>query len=516
VNLLARKDAIHNYELPSEDVTLDGYKYSPIADHWVLRALGTTKHFMFDDLIDRGLPAAFKLSFKNVIMVRVRAHSLPSAHVPYTDIRYFLRFLAHRYPDAERISMGHLMAYQASLPADRLYVASRLLTWILYWAELGIPGLDNTAVVYAEDAERSWNVSGKAVKTRCPINGPYTSLEFDGINKALHSSFALAEISLDDYCLCLISQAFAPRPAQLAHLMASDLKATIDNRGLTKYILAIPRAKRRGRPVRSEFKDRVLNHDMGMILAAQVAGVRDRAKAAGFDPNTVPMFPVSLHNLGNDRTDLFASPVTIGKRIARALERLDVKSERTGETINATPTRARRTLGTRLAQEGKPAAVIAEALDHSDLQSVLIYIEERYEMLARLNAQLGFQLAPLAQRFLGKIIQRGADAQNGVLKHVVGTIEDGHAPEDLGGCGKHSFCGLPKPLACYTCIQFRPWDDGPHAQLLEYLCGQRQKQAEIDVRIAESLDDTILAVAWVVMRCAQRATLIGQANDESH
>lgn len=512
MNLPAREETKHDYGLPSEDFTLDGYKYSLIADHWILKALGTTKHFRFYELGDRGLTPSLELSFKNVMMVRVRSHSLPSAHLTYTDLRDFFRFLAHRYPDVERISMGHLIAYQASLPADQLYIASRLLTWILYWGALGIPGLDNHAIAYAEDAERSWNETGKAVKTRCPFNGPYTNLEFDGINKALHSSFALAEISLHDYSLCLVSQAFAPRPVQLAHLMASDLKATIDDRGLTTYILAVPRAKRRGSPVRSEFKDRVLNHDMGMVLATQVASVRDRAKAAGFDSDTVPMFPVSLHNLGKGRTDLFSNPVSIGRRIARALERLAVKSERTGETINATPTR--RTLGTRLAQEGKPAAVIAEALDHSDLQSVLIYIEERYEMLARLNTQLGFQLAPLAQRFLGKIIQRGADAQDGTLRRVLGIIEDGHAPEDLGGCGKHSFCGLPKPLACYTCIQFRPWDDGPHAQLLEYLCEKRQKQAEIDVRIAESLDDTILAVASVVLSCAQMATLTGPANDE--
>ena len=75
----------------------------------------------------------------------------------------------------------------------------------------------------------------------------------------------------------------------------------------------------------------------------------------------------------------------------------------------------------------------------------------------------------------------------------------------MGNCGKHGFCGFLAPIACYTCVNFQPWLDGPHEAVLDYLIGERDRlAAQTDLRIASVNDRTILAVAEVVRLCEAR------------
>jgi hypothetical protein len=74
---------------------------------------------------------------------------------------------------------------------------------------------------------------------------------------------------------------------------------------------------------------------------------------------------------------------------------------------------------------------------------------------------------------------------------------------EMGTCGTESFCGLAAPIACYTCRSFRPWADGPHEAVLNFLLEKRKRIVGVgDVRQAEINDRTILAVAEVVQLCA--------------
>jgi hypothetical protein len=81
------------------------------------------------------------------------------------------------------------------------------------------------------------------------------------------------------------------------------------------------------------------------------------------------------------------------------MESLSAISERTGETMKITPTRLRRTRGTRAAMEGHGVLVIAELLDHSDTQNAGVYVEARPEIVERIDKALALHLAPLAQAF---------------------------------------------------------------------------------------------------------------------
>lgn len=73
------------------------------------------------------------------------------------------------------------------------------------------------------------------------------------------------------------------------------------------------------------------------------------------------------------------------------LEKLAVTSERTGERIHITSRRFRRTVGTRAAEEGHGELVIAELLDHSDTQSVGVYVQATPAIVRNWSASRGIR-----------------------------------------------------------------------------------------------------------------------------
>ena len=306
--------------------------------------------------------------------------------------------------------------------------------------------------------------------------------------------------------MCLLSGAIGPRPVQLADLKVGDYR-TERQEGALKHILAVPRAKLRGQPTRTEFTDRELVDDVARIVEAQIAAVRVLAEAEGRDVKDAPLFSSGHRTADGDLLHMTSHEAA--NRIAATMEGLGVRSERTGAVINVTAMRARRSVGTRAAQEGHSLAVIVILLDHFQTRTARVYIETRMEMLERLDEKLAVYLAPMAQRFRGTLVQPGQPGGDG--RHVLGVVQEGDRPQDLGECGKHSFCALSKPLACYTCTLFQAWVDGPHEAVLDGLLAKRERQAQCgSLRVAEALDDTIMAVAEVVRLCREAVQSSGR------
>jgi len=190
------------------------------------------------------------------------------------------------------------------------------------------------------------------------------------------------------------------------------------------------------------------------------------------------------------------------RRIKRILSGLSANSERTGEPINITSRRFRQTIGTRAAKEGHGALVIAELLDHSDIQNVSVYVAATPAIIDRIDRAMAMQMAPLAQAFAGKVAARplGLEASDH-SRHIRAPGVTGDMAA-IASCGSHSSCGFLKPIACYTCANFEPWLDGPHDRVLHHLLDERNRLMRSgDVRIAAINDRTILAVAEVIQLC---------------
>lgn len=208
---------------------------------------------------------------------------------------------------------------------------------------------------------------------------------------------------------------------------------------------------------------------------------------------------------GSSGFEFHRTGASISDALTKIVESLGVISVRTGEAINITPYRFRRTTGTRAAVEGHGELIIAELLDHTDTQNVGVYVQAVPEIVERIDRAMAFHLAPLAQAFAGTIVSSEEDAiRGGDPSSRVCDPRFDSSMKPMGSCGSHGFCGAMAPVACYTCRSFQPWLDGPHEAVLNYLIAEREHLlAEADLRIASINDRTILAVAEVVARCNQ-------------
>jgi len=353
------------------------------------------------------------------------------------------------------------------------------------------------------------NFKGEAVLTMDPEKGPFTEIELHGIYGALHDAYSQGQIQTRQYVLTLLYMALGPRNIQLAALKIKDLTVLKARDGSTSHLLKVPRAKQRGQNIRDELKTRALDHDIGHLLEVHIENVKEyhREKITDkIDAKELPVFPnwLSLNPAGFDH---HCNGKDLYKEIAGIFKKLTVSSERTGQKIKVSPTRFRRTIGTRAAMEGHGELIIADLLDHSDIQNVGVYVEATPEIIDRIDKALALQLAPMAQAFMGIIIgdeskaERGDDPASRIRSPEIASIKD----RGVGTCGKYGFCGAYAPIACYTCRKFQAWLDGPHEAVLEELIVKRERTLEQtgDERIAFVNDRTILAVAEVVRKCKE-------------
>jgi hypothetical protein len=344
------------------------------------------------------------------------------------------------------------------------------------------------------------------VRTFDPDSGPFTDIELEALRAALNDSFATGRVSLEDYVLAWLAIALGARPTQLAMLKIADFCVATSKDGTPMYALRVPHAKQRGIGVRSQFTERLLVPQIGKLISRYVDQLREAFRDILSDPNQAPLFPADLS--GGQAPAGFEhhrAADNMAQKVKRVLERLGVVSERTGKAMKVNVARLRRTLGTRAAMEGHGELVIAELLDHSDTQNVGIYVEARPEIIDRIDKAIALRLAPMAQAFAGMVVTDEDEAERG--DDSTSRITDPRfcpTMKPMGTCGKHGFCGLLAPIACYTCRNFQPWVDGPHEAVLDHLLGERERlMSKGDHRIAAINDRTILAAAEVVRQCRE-------------
>jgi integrase len=402
------------------------------------------------------------------------------------------------------ISSAHLLSYKSTLSRDTEYYLGTLSGMLRKWHRLGITGVDSDAYALLGDLRIPGNPKGAAVLTADPARGAFTDIELQAIQSALDTAYSNGSLEERHYLLVWLFIALGARPRQLAALKVKDFSVVEAGSGRT-YLVSVPRAKKRNAEIRGQFKRRPLVAHIGEHLSAYADGVRAHFESRLRDPEEAPLFP------GGDEQVIapgFAFHLT-AKRVTdivtAVFQDLDVHSERTGRAMHVSPVRFRRTMGTRAAQEGHGALIIAEMLDHEDTQNVGIYIAATPEIAQRIDRAMALDMAPLAQAFQGVLVDdessatRAGDPSSRIRDL---RIDDG-AP--MGSCGQHSFCGLNAPVACYTCRSFEPWLDGPHDAVLEHLLARREQlSTTTDSRIAAINDRTILAVARVVQLVRER------------
>ena len=189
----------------------------------------------------------------------------------------------------------------------------------------------------------------------------------------------------------------------------------------------------------------------------------------------------------------------------RFAEAADLVSPRTQQRLRMNPRRFRFSIATHMAEEGASLFHIAEVLDHSDTQSVRVYVETASSIADPVAKATDDALMPLVRRFQGRIVE---DDAGGLSHQKIPAVAPhlGLPQLDVGGIGycgrdaaREGLCQLLPPLSCYLCPSFAALQTGPHRQMLasieEFL---EVQEPQSDRRILVQLDQVRAAIRQVI------------------
>lgn len=488
--------------LPCKAWTRSGVEFNPRLDHWQYRDDLEVINLDFSRL---GMERRLTDAAKGVLLWYAEQAAAGLLYLAFSRLLHFCLYIrAGRVADIAEIECADLINYRSSLSARNLWYFGVISKVFRRWRDMGYQGVSVEAIVLLRQLRTPGVQKGEAVLTHDPLRGPFTDIELESLQTALNEAYQGGIVSLEGYVLAYLFMLLGQRPIQHAALKVRDLSVIEQKEGVPVYLLKMPRAKQRGQRARSAFKDRLLIPQIGRLLLEHAKNVKRSFRGVLENPSEAPLFPAdSRPHTEPEGFEFHRTGAGITGLLQSVLEQLQVRSERTGEFLRINSVRFRRTFATRAAIEGHGELVIAELLDHSDTQNVGLYIEARPEIVERIDKAIAFRLAPMAQAFSGVLIEdesratRYADPTSRICDP---RFDPSMRP--IGSCGSYGFCGFLAPIACYTCVNFEPWVDGPHQAVLEHLVDERERLSkDADGRIAAVNDRTILAVAEVVRRC---------------
>lgn len=507
------------WELPARVVTRSGATFNPRQDQWSYVDENYDVRIRFDQLPP--VTPTFLLSLK-LILIRYAEELAPlTMYETFKRIKQMLIRL-HRWKggaidlitDVDLINLKE-QRFKGSERSSGAYQLSQLGGVFRWWSEMRLPGLSDEAIAFWNAVTLPSVKTGERVRTRCPINGPFTDIEQQGVIQAIDNLFAAGKISDSMYMATWLINALGIRPKQLAAMKVCDLRLEKDADGEDVFRLDVPRAKQPETLARDAMTERVLIRELGAPLFAYAKEVKRSFANLLEDPSQAPLFPATS-GMADNKNGLFryhASPIQFHYLLKTTWKKVNIKSERTGKRLNVHAQRFRYTYGTRMAQENCTLEQIAAGLDHSDIHSSEAYIASTPDIAIRLDEKVASKIVPLAQAFLGRVINDESEATRGSdpTSRIIDMRTDRRKP--VGSCGTESGCGLLKPLACYGCSSFEPWLDGPHQQLAERLMKERERlSSQTGSRIASINDRTILAVLYVAQVCREELERRSVAN----
>src|SRR5690242_550084 len=490
-------------------VSKDGYPLNPADDNWRLNkdaliSLGATSRLI--STTNRGFRQALQRY----------AEEMSAMHT-YNMAERFKRFM--RDTGASQVTVVDLINWRASLGQDEQWQLGGLKGFLLAWHDYGFEGVSEEVVELLRGWRIQGNEKGAAVASGCPESGPFTDLEMAALLDWANMAVAQEDLAFEDYAYLLTLAMTARRPVQIAALRGRDLIREAGD-GPSMFRLNIPRAKQRGQGFRHAYRTLAIIEDLYLVLQQQhqqsVAAVRE-AIGHVLDPELAGEVPIFLNRerlkgvcdidglesllIGSAPDRLHVTTSALASALQRCAKASTARSERTGEFIRLSATRFRRTRGTKLRREGFGAFIIAELLDHSDIQNVSVYTENTAQDAVIVYELVGAQLAPFAQACLGRLVNSEREAIRGDDPRSRVPNDRQHA---VGTCGNYGFCASGY-RACYTCFHFQPWVDGPHEEVLTdiYAEKERARAAGCSDVIVNANDQLILAVEHCVSMCKE-------------
>ena len=310
--------------------------------------------------------------------------------------------------------------------------------WYAFAVDEGIEGFDADAVFAMRATMIGGTSTGVAVRRLDPDDGPLHEAEATALEHALETAFVKRSLPISDIAAGLIFTLLGPNPENLRRLNESDLETEIDEAG--RRYLNVPRIKKGFAFPRQEFKRRPIEPKLFAVLEALIednkqrfpeepiddgSGMKGRPLFAWSDPNS-PGRP-KRHGKGWFCNCVKALSAALG------LDRFDPTSDVT-EPLRLVPRRLRYTFAKRqVIRHHATPDVLADLLDHSSIQTVLVYYDPGMELVPSLDRALGDRLAPFVKVAMGR-----ARAPRRLDEVLLNSLFDA------------------APGACLTCQRFRP------------------------------------------------------------
>jgi integrase len=408
---------------------------------------------------------------------------------------------------------------------EREDMVGRLRSFFKFWLDTGIGGISKDFIKAIYQVKLQGTIKGEAVKSYDPYIGPYTPIELQGIVDGVNNAYLEDRLSTIDYALIMLLVQRGSRTNQVKNLCVGDF--VLGRKGAKVHM---PRAKQRGSGFREEFTTTKVSEDLYKLIRVvrkesieHIRGLLPSAQqhlTGHLTDGLLPLFIGDFSRFAQDLPAIIESQKasedhhigenSLAYRLTRVGNLINVHSERTGEALNFTTARFRRTLGTDASREGAGVGQIAQLMDHTDYQSAGVYVSTTADIATRLDRKIGKLLAPLAQAFAGVLVRHESEAVRG--DNPESRIRTMAGSDNVGTCGNFSFCGSRAPIACYTCAKFQPWIEAPHEENLNSLYEERQEilDATGDETIARQLDRSILAIEDVIRRCERKRIEIAE------
>lgn len=388
-----------------------------------------------------------------------------------------------------------------------------LRKWYEWCADQGSEHFSPDVAFQLRELRVGGNEKGTAVMSLDPDSGPLVDTEVEAVRNALRAAALTNVLTLQERAALWLCLSLGCNPMQFVLLREEDFQRleTEDSQGAL-FTLNVPRMKKRHAAVRTEFKLRKLVEDIGTVIEQLIEENLGRKEAG---ERLGGGFAAPIFSRNTPRKASVGGPTheyamawqadEFTRFVNAAVYKLGVVSPRTGKPLHVTCRRFRYTYATRLVQEGASQRAVAEALDHTDLQNVQCYFDLKSTIVTSLDRSIGLALAPVAQAFLGMVVRSEKEARRGDRPSSrVSTAQADGQVGTVGTCGSFSFCGLYAPVACYTCVRFQAWVDGPHEEVLGHLVTERKRREDegLDGRMVSIHDTTIAAVTDVIQRIA--------------
>lgn len=388
------------------------------------------------------------------------------------------------------------------------YRLHRVRAWFTWMADMGFPGSDESVVHEVAKWRIPGNQKGVAVLTRDTSHGPLGGDDYALLLRALRED-STKSIEVAAVMLCV---ELGLNPKSIVLLEERDLHrfSSVGSNDET-FQLDVPRIKKRQSS--RDTRRRSISVRLGRVLSNVISendarlGRSDGRRLIFCALSPEPPAPSAGVTRAYPIRSMQVTELVRSFAISRGL-----RSHGSGKLLHLTPRRLRYTFATRMAEQGVPAAILADLLDHTDLQNVMVYVNSRAEAVDRLDGALERDAGPVFRRFMGTVVNRHEGSPS---NEVMGERRMRPSLGGIGRCGRSTFCNLYPPYSCYLCGHFQACRDGPHRELLNDMVEYREFLATVSDqaanRIPYQLDEVIQAVREVVERQAPNNDVAGSA-----